>query len=47
LADRVASSPATTWLPAHGDLRTVSTDLLLLAALALARPALAPGRSIT
>lgn len=38
LARRVASSPATTWLPTHGDLRTVSTDLLLLAALTLARP---------
>jgi hypothetical protein len=37
LATRVAASPSTTWLPGHGDLRTVSTDLLLLAALALAR----------
>jgi len=37
LARRVASSPATTWLPAHGDLRTVGSDLLLLAAFALAR----------
>jgi hypothetical protein len=37
LATRVAESPSTTWLPAHGDLRTVSTDLLLLAALAVAR----------
>ena len=38
LAERVAASPATTWLPANDDLRTVSTDLLLLAALSLARP---------
>ena len=37
LASRVASSPDTTWLPSHGDLRDVSTDLLLLAALLLAR----------
>jgi hypothetical protein len=37
LAERVAASVATTWLPAGGDLRTVSTDLLLLAALSLAR----------
>jgi hypothetical protein len=37
LASRVASSPGTTWLPCHGDLRDVSTDLLLLAALMLAR----------
>lgn len=35
LADRVAASPATTWLP--DDLRAVSSDLLLLAALSLAR----------
>jgi len=42
LARRVADSPATTWLPTHGDLRTVSTDLLLLAALTLAGPS-APG----
>ena len=38
LADKVAASPATTWLPANDDLRTVSSDLLLLAALSLARP---------
>jgi hypothetical protein len=37
LADRVAASPAVTWLPASGDLRSVSVELLLLAALALAR----------
>jgi len=37
LASRVACSPETTWLPSHGDLRDVSTDLLLLAALMLAR----------
>lgn len=35
LADRVALSNATTWLP--DDLRAVSSDLLLLAALSLAR----------
>jgi hypothetical protein len=38
LAERVAASPATTWLPATDDLRSVSSDLLLLAALSLARP---------
>ena len=38
LAQRVAASPATTWLPATDDLRSVSSDLLLLAALSLARP---------
>ena len=37
LGSRVAESDSTTWLPTHGDLRTVSTDLLLLAALAMAR----------
>jgi hypothetical protein len=37
LADRVAVSATTTWLPASGDLRSVSSDLLLLAALMLAR----------
>ena len=37
LATRVASSGGTTWLPSHGDLRDVSTDLLLLAALMLGR----------
>jgi hypothetical protein len=37
LADRVAASAATTWLPAAGDLRSVSSDLLLLAALSVAR----------
>jgi hypothetical protein len=35
LADRVARSTATTWLP--DDIRAVSSDLLLLAALSLAR----------
>ena len=35
LADRVALSTATTWLP--DDIRAVSSDLLLLAALSLAR----------
>ena len=35
LADRVARSKATTWLP--DDIRAVSSDLLLLAALSLAR----------
>ena len=44
LAERVAASPATTWLPANDDLRSVSSDLLLLAALSLARPG-APGSS--
>jgi hypothetical protein len=45
LAERVAASPATTWLPATDDLRSVSSDLLLLAALSLARPSFpgAPG----
>ncbi|HET6664666.1 MAG TPA: hypothetical protein VFG94_10430 [Acidimicrobiales bacterium] len=42
LADRVAVSAATTWLPAAGDLRSVSSDLLLLAALSLARSATRP-----
>jgi len=37
LAERVAASASTTWLPATDSLRTVSTDLLLLAALSLAR----------
>ena len=37
LATRVAAAPGTTWLPSHGDLRDVSTDLLLLAALMLGR----------
>jgi hypothetical protein len=37
LADRVAASHATAWLPASGDLRTVSAELLLLAALNVAR----------
>jgi hypothetical protein len=37
LATRVASSPATTWLPSNGDLRDVSSELLLLAALSLGR----------
>ena len=44
LAERVAASPATTWLPANDDLRSVSSDLLLLAALSLARPGV-PGSS--
>jgi hypothetical protein len=35
LADRVAASSGTTWLP--DDLRAVSSDLLLLAALSLSR----------
>ena len=37
LATRVASSSATTWLPSNGDLRDVSSELLLLAALNLGR----------
>ena len=37
LATRVASAPGTTWLPSQGDLKDVSTDLLLLAALMLGR----------
>ncbi len=37
LAERVAASDATTWLP--DDLRSVSAELLLLAALTLARGA--------
>lgn len=37
LAERVAASTATTWVP--DDLRAVSAELLLLAALTLARGA--------
>lgn len=42
LAERVAASPSTTWLPATDDLRSVSSHLLLLAALNLARPGTPP-----
>lgn len=37
LAARVEGAPGTTWLPGHGDLSTVSPELLVLAALTLAR----------
>ena len=43
LAERVADSPATTWLPASDDLRSVDSKLLVLAALLLARPGRAGG----
>ncbi len=43
LATRVASSTATTWLPASDNLRSVDKDLLLLAAMLLARNERAPG----
>lgn len=37
LAARVEVATGTTWLPAHEDLSTVTPDLLVLAALSLAR----------
>jgi hypothetical protein len=37
LAARVETADGTTWLPGHGDLSTVTPELLVLAALALAR----------
>jgi len=42
LAQRCADSPSTTWLPASDDLRSVNSELLLLAALALAGPGFPP-----
>jgi hypothetical protein len=42
LAQRCADSASTTWLPVTDDLRSVSTELLLLAALSLAGPGFPP-----